>query len=233
VPKTLTFPAGDIGDIGIMDLQQGIIFYLILVGSLSVHEWAHAIVADKLGDPTPASQGRVTLNPISHIDPIGTVLIPLFMIFMSPGFAIFGWGRPVPVNPSYFRHKVRDDLLTTLAGPGSNLAICGVTIVLGSIILRLIPNGTEMVPLFQMVILLNTVLIIFNLLPIPPLDGSRVMRHVVRMSEETYMRLATWGFVILIVLINIPAFRQTFGFLIWTTASFFLNLMILLGGYQP
>lgn len=214
-----------------MDIQQGIIFYLILVGSLSVHEWAHAFVADKLGDPTPASQGRVTLNPISHIDPIGTVVLPLFMIFFSPGFAIFGWGKPVQINPSYFRNKARDDIFTTLAGPASNLAICLVTLLVGSIILRLVPNATSLVPLFQMVILLNCVLIIFNLLPIPPLDGSRVMKHLTGMSEETYTKFARWGFVLLLVLINIPIFRQVFGSLIWSSMNFFSSLMLSLGGY--
>ncbi len=212
------------------DLQQGIIFYLILVGSLSVHEWAHAFVADKLGDPTPASQGRVTLNPISHIDPIGTVLLPLFMIFFSPGFAIFGWGKPVPVNISYFRNKARDDIFTTIAGPASNLAICLVMVVIGSLVLRLVPNGEAMIPLFQMVILLNCVLIIFNLLPIPPLDGSRVLRHAIGMSEETYIKFAQWGFIALLVLINIPAFRQVFGFLIWNASLFFTTLLVRLGG---
>lgn len=212
-----------------MDVQQKIILYLILVGSLSVHEWAHAVVAKRLGDPTADSQGRVTLNPIVHMDPIGTVLIPLFMIFMAPGIAIFGWGKPVPVNPSYFRKPVRDDLLTTLAGPASNLAICLGTIIVGTIALRLIPGGERLVPLFWMVLLLNSVLIIFNLLPIPPLDGSRVMRHAVGMTEEAYFSFARWGFLIILILINIPAFRATFGFLIATSAQFFLNVMLLLG----
>ncbi len=213
-----------------MDLQQGITLYLILIGSLSLHEWAHAVVAKKLGDPTADSQGRVTLNPIAHIDPIGTVLIPLFMIFMAPGFAIFGWGKPVPVNPSYFRKPVRDDILTTMAGPASNLAICLGTVVVGALVLRLVPGGENLLPLFTMVLLLNSVLIIFNLLPIPPLDGSRVMRHATGMNEEAFFAFARWGFLIILILINIPAFRNVFSFLIISSTEFFLNVMVLLGG---
>lgn len=214
-----------------MDLQQGIILYLILVGSIAFHEWAHAFVADKLGDPTPASQGRVTLNPIAHMDPIGTGLIPLFMIFMAPGIAIFGWGRPVPINLSNFQHRKRDHLLVTMAGPASNLVVCIATIVIGALILRFVPNGETILPLFVLIILLNTILIIFNLLPIPPLDGSHVMRYAVGMSEETYFKLASWGFIALLILINIPVFRRVFSGIIHATTAFFTNMMIVLGGF--
>jgi Zn-dependent protease len=184
-----------------MELQQGLILYLILVGSLSVHEWAHAYVADKLGDNTPRSQGRITLNPMAHIDPIGTVLIPLFMIFMSPGFAIFGWGKPVMVNPRNFARWKRDDILVSMAGPASNLVICLIVAIIGGIAMRFVPNISALV---VQVLLINSILIIFNLLPIPPLDGSHVMKHLVGMSEETYARIAMWGILILLVVINFP-----------------------------
>jgi Zn-dependent protease len=170
-----------------MELQQGIILYLILVGSLSVHEWAHAYVADKLGDNTPRSQGRITFNPMAHIDPIGTVLIPLFMIFMSPGFAIFGWGKPVMINPRNFAKWKRDDILVSMAGPASNLVICIIVAVAGGILMRFQP---EFSGLIIQILMINAILIIFNLLPIPPLDGSHVMKHIVGMSEETYARIA-------------------------------------------
>jgi Zn-dependent protease len=182
-----------------MDLQQGIILYLILLGSLSVHEWAHAYVADKLGDNTPRSQGRITFNPVAHIDPIGTVLIPLFMIFFSPGFAIFGWGKPVMVNPRNFSNWKRDDILVSMAGPASNLAICLIVAILGGILMRFEPQFGGLI---IQVLMINSILIIFNLLPIPPLDGSHVMKHLVGMSEETYARIAMWGILILLVVIN-------------------------------
>ncbi len=210
-----------------MELQQGIILYLILVGSLSVHEWAHAYVADKLGDNTPRSQGRITFNPMAHIDPIGTVLIPLFMIFMSPGFAIFGWGKPVMVNPRNFAKWKRDDILVSMAGPASNLVICFIVAIVGGILMRFQP---EFSGLIIQILMINAILIIFNLLPIPPLDGSHVMKHIVGMSEETYARIAMWGILILLVVINFP---PTIG-IIRTGMTFllaiFYNLTLVFAG---
>lgn len=200
-----------------MDLQQGIILYLILLGSLSVHEWAHAYVADKLGDNTPRSQGRITFNPVAHIDPIGTVLIPLFMIFFSPGFAIFGWGKPVMVNPRNFSNWKRDDILVSMAGPASNLVICLIVAILGGILMRFEPQFEGLI---IQVLMINCILIIFNLLPIPPLDGSHVMKHLVGMSEETYARIAMWGILILLVVIN---FQPTLA-IIRTGMSFLLGV---------
>lgn len=212
-----------------MDLQQGIILYLILLGSLSVHEWAHAIVADKIGDPTPRSQGRVTLNPISHIDPIGTVLIPLFMILLSPGFAVFGWGKPVPVDPRNFSKPVRDDIWVSMAGPLSNLVIILITAILTGIALRLGFSG-EVIQLAVLVVSINAILILFNLLPIPPLDGSHVMKHLVGMRDETYYGIARYGFIIILVLINIPAFRMLLGTGIGWMRDLSITLIALIAG---
>ena len=210
-----------------IDYKQGIALYLILLASLSVHEWAHAIVADRLGDHTPRSQGRVTFNPIAHIDPVGTVIIPLFMILFSPGFAIIGWGKPVMVNPLNFRNRVRDDILVSMAGPASNVVICLLMVFIGGVLLKFIP---AIAGLLGQVILLNCVLIIFNMIPIPPLDGSHLLKHAVGMRDETYLNFARWGFLILIILINIPAFRQVFGAAIYFSAEFFYKLMLLIVG---
>lgn len=210
-----------------IDYKQGLTLYLILLASLSVHEWAHAIVADKLGDNTPRSQGRVTFNPIAHIDPVGTVFIPLFMILFSPGFAIIGWGKPVMVNPLNFRNRVRDDILVSMAGPASNVVICLLMVFIGGVLLKFVPAITG---LLGQVILLNCVLIVFNMIPIPPLDGSHLLKHAVGMKDETYLNFARWGFLILIILINIPVFRQVFGTAIYLSAEFFYKLMLLLVG---
>jgi Zn-dependent protease len=210
-----------------IDYKQGLTLYLILLASLSVHEWAHAFVADKLGDHTPRSQGRVTFNPIAHIDPIGTVFIPLFMILFSPGFAIIGWGKPVMVNPLNFRNRVRDDILVSMAGPASNVVICLLMVFIGGVLLKFMP---AIAGLLGQVILLNCVLIIFNMIPIPPLDGSHLLKHAVGMRDETYLNFARWGFLILIILINIPAFRQVFGVAIYLSADFFYKLMLLIVG---
>ncbi len=196
-----------------MDYQHffhGLGFWLILLCSLCVHEWAHAIVADWIGDPTPRFQGRVTLNPIAHIDPIGTVLIPLIMILLSPGFSIIGWGKPVQVNPRFFKNPVTDDLLVTLAGPAANFALAFLLSITASVVLSLAPEAqsARWELLFGQAILLNCLLIVFNLLPLPPLDGSHVMKHLVRMSDQTYQNLSRYGFIILIVLLNFTPLPQ-------------------------
>ncbi|MEM1222201.1 MAG: site-2 protease family protein [Verrucomicrobiota bacterium] len=196
-------------------LRDGIIFYLILLGSLSVHEWAHAYAADKLGDNTPRSQGRVTLNPVSHIDPLGTVAIPLIMILLNPGFAIFGWGKPVMVDPRNFKKLKRDDIIVSMAGPASNLAIGLITAVIGGLIMRFVPEFGDLV---VRVIMVNAILIVFNLIPIPPLDGSHILKHAINMRDETYIKLSAYGFIILIVLINLPPFRIVMG-----TAIYFVT----------
>lgn len=203
-------------------IRQGLAFYLVLVSSISIHEWAHAIASDRLGDPTPRSQGRVTLNPLAHLDPIGTVLLPLLMIFIPGGLSLIGWGKPVQINPSYYRHKRRDDILVTMAGPASNLVLAALVAVAGRFCGETWP---KLAPLFVQMILLNAGLVVFNLIPIPPLDGSRVFRHIVGMSEEAFMNFARWGFIVLIVLINLPIFRQVMFQAILVVASPFLIVM--------
>jgi Zn-dependent protease len=177
--------------------------FVVLVFSLSLHEAAHAWMANRLGDPTARMLGRVTLNPIKHIDLIGTIIIPLFMIFM-PGYGRFliGWAKPTPVTPRNFKNITRDDILTTLAGPVSNiLAAIVATIALvilskasadGAAIVHLLAGSGAIDPsvisasptllplalLFYMGITLNVILFIFNLIPLPPLDGSHVIRHM-------------------------------------------------------
>src|SRR5271155_5939364 len=105
-------------------IRSGLMVFLLLVVSVALHEWGHAFVADLLGDDTPRSHGRVTLNPLGHIDLVGTVIFPLIIIFLFPGnFAPYGWGRPVLTNPSNFKHRRAYDILATLAGSGANFAL--------------------------------------------------------------------------------------------------------------
>ena len=175
--------------------------FAVLLFSLSLHEAAHAWMANRLGDPTARMLGRVTLNPLRHIDPLGTVILPLIMLFVSPGF-LFGWAKPTPVTPANFKNVTRDDILTTIAGPGSNiLAAIGATLVLlilsrtsasGAAIVHqmaatggfdqtLMASSPTLVPLvmlFYLAMVLNLILAAFNLLPLPPLDGSHVFRHM-------------------------------------------------------
>ncbi|HSY02248.1 MAG TPA: site-2 protease family protein [Acidobacteriaceae bacterium] len=181
---------------------QAIFEFVVLLFSLSVHEAAHAWTANRLGDPTARMLGRVTLNPIKHIDLIGTVIIPLFMLFM-PGYGLLiGWAKPTPVTPSNFKNITRDDILTTVAGPVSNIltAIAATFALLilshtsqeGAIVVHQLVGGAGLDPaliasssvilplglLLHMAVVLNIVLFVFNLIPLPPLDGSHVVRHM-------------------------------------------------------
>lgn len=197
-------------------LSQAGIFFVVLLCSLALHEFAHAWVADKRGDPLPRAQGRVTLDPLAHLDPIGSFLIPGLMIFLpvlvqsGMPVALIGWGKPVQVSLPNRETRRADDILITLAGPGMNLLIALVASVVTGVLLGT-GNGMLAGKLFLPIIQLNLVLIVFNLIPVPPLDGSRVMRHLVGMGEETYARFAAHGWWILLVLINVPQFGALLG----------------------
>lgn len=209
-------------------LAEKLALFLILIGSLSVHEWAHAFAADRQGDPTPRAMGRLTLNPLAHIDLLGTVIIPLTMILLAPGFAILGWGKPVMINPRNFKQPVKGDIITSLAGPVSNLVLALITAVIFGLVLGAMGSeniGEKATTLGLNIIYLNVLLAVFNMIPIPPLDGSHLLRHAVRMSEATFIQLAQWGSLILIVLINIPMFRELLGRLITIVSFPFLLLM--------
>lgn len=193
-----------------MTLYEGLAIYLILVLSIGLHEFAHAYAADKIGDDLPRSQGRVTLNPIAHIDPIGTVLIPLLMIFgFFGGFIMIGWGKPVQVNPRNFRNPVRDDLIVTIAGPAANVVIALTVAIVGGILVLFLPDLHE---LFLRAIFMNMMLVVFNMIPIPPLDGSHFLKHAMKISEEKFLQFSMYGGIILLVLINFPAFREIMMF---------------------
>src|SRR5262245_45219560 len=169
--------------------------YAVLLFAISVHESAHAWIALRRGDNTAYMLGRVTLNPIKHIDPVGTILLPLLAAFT--GFPLIGWAKPTPVNTRNFKNLVLDDILTTVAGPVSNLLLAIGALICLFIIARAIPGGHEVVnvlkfghnvyssesvlmPISQLLyyaMFLNILLAVFNLIPIPPLDGSHVIRH--------------------------------------------------------
>jgi Zn-dependent protease len=187
-------------------IADGLIRYLMLVGLLTFHEFGHAWTAMKCGDDTARLQGRVSLNPVVHIDPIGTVLLPLMMIFMpGAGQFLIGWAKPVPVNPYNLNQPKRDDILVTLAGPGMNLILA-----FGLVAIAKVGLLTHSEPIFEYCIqaaALSLILCYFNLIPIPPLDGSQVMRVVTGMSHETYANFARFGFIIIIVVLQIPPVR--------------------------
>ena len=192
-----------------MDLNQiygGLTLVLILLTSLCIHEWAHAFVADMLGDSTPHEQGRVTLNPAAHIDPIGTLFLPLFMVLFGSGM-IFGWGRPVMTQPSQYKCGARlGDILVSLAGPASNVLL-GIVAGVAHGLMAQNGVGEKTLLLVQNFMHINALLAGLNLLPIPPLDGFHVLRQVIRMKDELYIKITQFGFVIVLLFFMVPQFR--------------------------
>ncbi len=206
------------------ELRWGAVELILLIVSVGLHEFGHAWVADLRGDPLPRAQGRVTLDPFAHADPIGTILIPAIGIFGILPFGIIGWGKPVQVLLANPRTRKVDDILITLAGPAMNLVQCLGFALIG-LILRETGNtgfGAEKVITFG--IFLNAGLMVFNLVPIPPLDGSRVLRHLLGVSEETFRTIARFAPLILIVLINLPFFNHALSSLIFKVAAPFFAL---------
>jgi len=196
-------------------IRDGLIFYLGLVALLTFHEFAHAWTAWKCGDDTARLQGRLSLNPIVHIDPIGTVLLPLVMIFASQSVGRFlvGWAKPVPFNPGNLNHRWRDEMLIAMAGPAMNV-ILAVVLVGFARVAVMFGNETATELLLKMASL-SLILCFFNLIPIPPLDGSHVLRNVTGMTYETYFNLSQFGFIAIIIVINIPG--------VWDVLNFFIN----------
>lgn len=189
-------------------LSYGLAQYLCVVVIITFHEFGHAWMASKCGDDTARHEGRVTLNPIAHIDPIGTVLLPLLVLLLTMGghgklaSFIIGWGRPVPVNPFNLRHRVRDDILVSMAGPAMNVALSLLAVVVWRI--GAIANSEPIVSSAFMLMWLSMFLFFFNMIPVPPLDGSHIMKHVIQMPDETYYAISRYGFFIVVVLMNIP-----------------------------
>lgn len=187
---------------------DGLIFFLGLIVLLTFHEYGHAWMALKCGDDTARLQGRCSLNPLVHIDPIGTVVLPLAMIFFLPpavGRFLVGWAKPVPVNAANFRNPKLDDILVSMAGPWMNLLLAVALIALARV--GLMVNSGEVVRLCVEMAYLSLILCFFNLIPIPPLDGSHVLRVLSGMSYETYAQFARFGIIAVIIVLQIPGVR--------------------------
>jgi Zn-dependent protease len=202
--------------------------FVLLLFSLSFHECAHAWMASRLGDQTARLQGRVTLNPIVHIDPVGTLLFPAMVIFgpllgFNMPFLLIGWAKPTPVITRNFTKIVRDDNLVTLAGPVSNLILVAVAFLVLAVICLWVPGGQLLVVnsfrgrlalnapsslqaavvLAILAVQINLTLFFFNLLPIPPLDGSRVVRNFLPYrAVQQYDRIGGWISYILMIVVG-------------------------------
>jgi Zn-dependent protease len=192
---------------------QGIVFLF----AISVHESAHAFTAWRCGDPTAKMLGRVSLNPIRHIDIMGTIIMPAICLFT--GFPVIGWAKPTPVDPRNFGHEIRDDIFTSIAGPISNFlvatlaVICLILISLSSPQASMIVkaamlgypgiSNSALVPISVLLyqgMVINVLLGVFNLIPVPPLDGSHVVRHMLSQRvRDIYDRVGIFGLILLLL----------------------------------
>jgi len=183
----------------------------VLILSIVLHEVAHAWVARREGDHTAERQGRITLNPIPHLDPVGSLLVPAVLAAL-PGSFIFGWARPVPVNPANFRDRVRGEIRVSLAGIAVNLLLAVFFTLMLAVLLRLPGSGGGaeglgiLATLAFYGVLINLILAVFNLIPVPPLDGSHVLRHLLPLRlQAPYLRLGRFSiFLLMGVLLLVP-----------------------------
>jgi len=220
----------------VADLPSIIISIVCFIPAIVVHEVAHGFMAHKLGDPTAKAAGRLSLNPIAHVDPFGTVILPLILAFS--GAPVFGYAKPVPYNPRYFKNIKVGEVLTGLAGPASNLIMALLGALVAFIVLNFTPLsgdawGWTRAALYYFV-LINLCLMFFNLLPIPPLDGSSVIVPFLPQSAlPTWYKIQHYAMPALILLVIVvpmllPGSFNPIGIYIQATAG---NLARLLFGF--
>jgi Zn-dependent protease len=206
-----------------MDIVSIVISLFVLLFAITIHEASHAWSAYRRGDPTAQALGRVTLNPLAHIDIFGTIILPLLLVLW--GMPAFGWAKPVPVNPYNFRHPRRDNLWISLAGPAANFTVAFAAVILLLLLKVINPGITDFLARYLSAregmppgiyplqglslilfyaILINTYLAVFNLIPVPPLDGSGILSSLLSPAAlEKYERLRPFGFFIVIILVSV------------------------------
>lgn len=198
-----------------------LISLLVFFSAIVVHEFSHAFVAYKLGDMTAARSGRLTLNPLAHIDPFGTILLPVFLIAVrSP--VLFGWAKPVPIDFSALKNPKKDIIWVGLAGPAANLllALLATLVVKSGAI-----SGTTMTQIAGHIILINVILAVFNLIPIPPLDGSRIVMGLLPVPLAIrYASIERYGFIILFALLYLGLFNV----IIWPIVDGIIHILSLI-----
>lgn len=187
----------------ILAVTPGLQVGALIIGlalAIILHEVSHGYAALQLGDPTAKYAGRLSLNPIKHVDMWGTIIIPLFLILSGTGF-VFGWAKPVPVNYYNLRHGKWGPVIVALAGPAMNLLL----VILFGVATRLSPPGTALPFLFTTIALVNAVLMLFNLIPVPPLDGSKLLYLFLDRRPDVIQWLERYGFFVLLALLVIGA----------------------------
>ncbi len=181
-----------------------IIFPLLLI-SVSIHEFSHGWTANKLGDPTAKYSGRLTLNPLAHIDLVGTIIIPLMLFFATQGRFVFGAAKPVPINFNRLKNPKRDIIWVGVSGPAANFIFALIL----SLILKTIPLNDFFNIITLKLILINVILGVFNLIPIPPLDGSRILAGLMPANiAYQYNKIEPYGFIIIIFLLYLGILNQ-------------------------
>jgi Zn-dependent protease len=212
--------------------QQIAAWLLPVLLAITVHETAHGWVARSFGDRTAEMLGRLTLNPIKHIDPIGTILVPGLMLLLPGGF-VFGWAKPVPVDWRNFKHPKQDMAWVAAAGPASNLVMGLAWALLARLAVDLPADSWIKAPLLFMGvagIFINTILMVLNLLPLPPLDGGRVLTGLLpaRYAYQ-FARIEPYGFIILLALLM----TGILGYVMWPFVQLFLDMFGNLAGLTP
>lgn len=198
-------------------LRNGLMFFIILAASLCLRAYAQAWVANRLGDRTPHLEGRLTANPLPHVDLLGTVALPLIFIFyLQPSLdradlrLFLGWAKPVPINPYNFKNPKGGAILVAFSGLMMSLILLAFAAVAGGLCYRADP---QIVAIFGILISVNSCLVVFDCLPIPPLPAGMLLRHLGYISEETFMHVARWSGLVIIILINIKPVAVIFGLL--------------------
>ncbi len=206
------------------DFQTLLIWVIPVLLAITLHEAAHGWTASKFGDHTARMMGRVTLNPVKHIDPVGTIIVPLALLIMSTGF-IFGWAKPVPINFNALRSPKSGMIWVALAGPGANLIMA-----IGWLFVAILSFNNNIPIMLKMAgagIFINILLAVFNLLPIPPLDGSRVISALLpNPLAYKYNQLERYGFLILIGLMFIGGF----SYIVWPIVGLALSSLSVISG---
>ena len=210
-------------------IKYGGILYVLLVIAITMHEFGHAFVADKLGDRLPRLEGRVTINPVAHMDMMGTVILPILTIALSMGSGfpmVFGWGNPVRIMLDNPKTRKKVDILSTAGGLAMNLVVALISAILYAVFAILDWQELAYVALFSVSI--NCVLFIINLIPVPPLDGAHFLKYAINMSEETYYSVSRYGIAILLAIIWIPFTNRILMTIIGALISVFETVSLLI-----
>ncbi len=201
-----------------MNLFSFIISFGLLIVAMTVHEFSHGWVAYRLGDPTAKYSGRLTLNPLAHIDPVGTILLPLLLFITTRGHFVFGAAKPVPIDYRSLRNPKTDIIWIGFAGPLANFIFAALL----SLVFKIIPLPLTLEFIVKNLIFINIVLGVFNLVPIPPLDGSRIVTGLLpRDLAYRYASIEPYGFLIIVLLIGLGIF----DLFIWPLVSLILALL--------